>query len=516
MNRVKNATRNIIWGIVNKVVILMLPFITRTLFIYTLGTLYLGLNGLFTSILQVLNISELGINSAITFSMYKPLAEGNTKQVNELLSFYRLCYRIVGFVILGIGLCLIPFLPNLISGKIPSDINIYILYLIYILGTFFTYELFAYRMALLTAIQRNDIISKIGMFWSFIQFLLQVIILFYFKNYYLYVIISNLTPIFNNLTCAYICKRKYKNYKPIGNINKETLCEIRKKVQGMIFQKIGGVVLTSVDSIVISSFLGLQTLAMYQNYYFVITSLFSILAVIMSSITAIVGNSIVLESKKKNYLDFTKFNFLYVWISGWFSVCILCMYQTFIELWVGEELLFPYYMVVLFSLYFFIHKWCDMLYIYQDACGIWWESRWVPIIATIINLILNITLVNIIGLAGILISTIISVAFIYDIGYAKVLFNVYFEKELLYKFLYKQLFYLLSICISALITILVCSGLNLSNLWIKFILNGLVCTLLPNSILILLWRKLPEFSISKQFVLEIFKKKLGLSNKIWR
>lgn len=501
MSRTQNATRNLIWGFLNKVVVLVLPFVTRTLFIYTLGTLYLGLNGLFTSILQVMNISELGINSAITFSMYKPLAEKNTKEVNALLSFYRLCYRIIGVIVLVIGLSLTPILNKLIKGDVPTDINVYALYLVYLIGAFLSYELFSYRTALLVATQRNDIVSKVSSITAIGQFSLQLLILVYFKNYYLYIVVSNLTAIANNIICALICKRLYCDYKPFGKVDRIVLLEIRKKIGGMVFQKIGGVVLTSVDSIVISAFLGLQVLTVYQNYYFVISSLFGILAVIMGSLTATIGNSIVLESKEKNHNDFVKFNFLYIWIVGWCSICLICMYQPFIRIWVGSKLLLPFYMVILFAIYFLVHKWCDMLYVYQEACGIWWETRWVPIVAAVINLITNIILVNVIGLAGILISTIISVVFVYDVGYAKVLFITYFkDKELLKRYWIKQLLYLLSVVINATITYLICSIISFESAWASLIINGCICVIIPNVIFIILWKRFNEFSVSMKFI----------------
>lgn len=509
MSRTENTARNISWGVLQKAIALVLPFVTRTILIYTLGSLFLGLNGLFTSILQVLNISELGINTAITFSMYEPLAHGNDDKVNALLNFYKLCYRVIGFIVLGIGLAVMPFLPNLISGAIPEKVNIYWLYLIYLAGTFLSYELFAYRTALLVASQRSDIVSKVSSISTIIQFLLQTAILLFLRNYYLYIVVSNLTIVANNIICAYICKHIYPHLYCGGKIEKRVFNDIKKKVGGMIFQKIGGVVLTSVDTLVISSFLGLRILAIYQNYYFIITSLFGILAVIMSSMIATVGNAVALESIETNYKSFVKFNFLYIWIVGWCSICLLCMYQPFMELWVGTNLLLPDYMVILFSIYFFTHKWCDMLYVYQEACGIWWETKWVPITAAVVNLVINIVLVQFIGLAGILISTIVSVVFIYDIGYAKVLFKVYFKDKRLFRlYLFKQVFYLVTLIFTSGITALCCWQVKLNSMFLKLIINGIICVLLPNFMLGLMWRNLGEFDVAVEFVKGIIVKKI--------
>ena len=183
MERRKNTIRNMIWGTVNRLIATVIPFITRTIIINQLGNEYLGLNSLFTSILQILNLTELGVSSAIVYFMYKPIAEKNEEKICALLNLYKKIYRIIGVVILLIGLILLPFLNYLISGDIPDDINIYILYLIYLFNTVVTYWLFAYKKSLLQAFQRNDIVSKVNSVLSIMQAILQMIIIFVFKNY---------------------------------------------------------------------------------------------------------------------------------------------------------------------------------------------------------------------------------------------------------------------------------------------------------------------------------------------
>lgn len=188
MNRTKNAVRNMFFGLLLKVYQALMPFIMRTVMIYSLGVSYVGMNGLFTSVLQILNIAELGISSAMIFSMYEPIAKKNDKKICELLKLYRVYYLFIGTIILILGLILLPFLPKLISGKVPEDINIYYLFLLYLVSTVLSYWLFAYRSSLLEAHQRNDIISKIQIISSTIQFAVQIILLVIFKNYYLYII----------------------------------------------------------------------------------------------------------------------------------------------------------------------------------------------------------------------------------------------------------------------------------------------------------------------------------------
>lgn len=498
--RTKNASRNILWGITEKLITLGLPFVVRTVMIYTLGELYLGLNGLFTSVLQVLNLSELGISGAIIYSMYRPLANGDDDEVCALLNLYKRCYRIIGGVVLCIGLALLPFLRNLIAGDIPAGINIYVLYLMNLGSTVLSYELFAYRTSLLIANQRQDIVSKVRMTIMVVQFVLQIGVLVILRNYYFYIACTIAGTIANNIVAAIMCKKRYPQFVCRGNVPKNTIKDIKTRVSGLIFQKIGGIVLSSVDTLVISAYLGLTTLAIYQNYYYIVTALFGILSIVLSSLIATVGNSMAVETVEKNYRDFKKLNFLYLWVVSAFTACLCGMYQPFMNIWVGTELMLPDYMVVLFVVYFFVHKWCDMLYVYQDAAGIWWETRFVPFIAAVTNLVINITLVKIIGLPGILLSTIVSVIFIYDVGYAVVLFRVYFKSQKGFRnFVMKQILYFLSAAIGIAIAMMICRTINLTP-FVQFIVNGMICVVAPNIIFALIWHRTTEFREALQLV----------------
>lgn len=510
IERTKNASRNILWGVTEKIITLGLPFVMRTVMIYTLGELYLGLNGLFTSVLQVLNLSELGISGAIIYSMYRPLANGDDDEVCALLNLYKKCYRIIGGIVLCIGLALLPFLRNLIAGDVPPDINIYVLYLMNLGSTVLSYELFAYRTSLLIANQRQDVVSKVSMAIMVVQFVLQTGVLVILRNYYFYIACVIAGTIANNIVAAIMCKKMYPQFVCKGNVPKNTIKDIKTRVSGLIFQKIGGIVLSSVDTLVISAFLGLRILAIYQNYYYIITALFGILGIIMSSLIATVGNSMAVESVEKNYRDFKKLNFLYLWVVSAFTACLCGMYQPFMNIWVGTELMLPDYMVFLFVVYFFVHKWCDMLYVYQDAAGIWWETRFVPFIAAVTNLVINITLVQIIGLSGILLSTIFSVIFIYDIGYAVVLFKVYFKSQKAFKkFVMKQILYFLSATVGITIAMLICKLISIAPFG-QLIANGVICVIVPNIIFALIWHRTPEFrdasQLAKRVLVPVMKK----------
>lgn len=504
-SRTKNATRNIFWGLISNIITLGMPFITRTVMICTLGMNFVGLGSLFTSILQVLSFAELGIGGALVFSMYKPIAEQDDEKVCALLAFYRRAYRIIGTVILIVGIVMLPFLKYLIKGDLPQGSNLYVLYSLYLLNNLIGYFLFAYKQSLFTASQRIDYISKIGMGLNLLSNVSQIIILLFTKNYYLYVAVIPIFTCVTNIIIGVVTDRVFPQYKCRGKIDKEELFTIKEKIGGMVFQKIGSIVLISVDSIVISAFLGLIPLGIYQNYYYIITAIFGILTILMQSIVASVGNSIASESIEKNYEDFKLFNLMYIWIIVFCSTCLLCLYQPFMKIWVGTERMFGLEMVILFVVYFFVHKWCDMLYVYQEACGIWWETKFVPLLAAITNLVINIALVNLIGLPGILISTIIAVIFVYDIGYARVLFKTYFKPlNELKNYWIRQSFYFFTMIVAAVCTYGICNIIPISSNVLRLIINAGICVIIPNLIVFLLWNKLPEF-----------KRAIGMAKKIF-
>ena len=203
IERVVNAKRNIIYGFFLKSFQLIIPFFIRTIIIQVLGIEYLGLNCLFVSILQVLNLAELGVGSAMVYSMYKPIAEDDAKTINALLKLYKKYYNIIGSVILCIGVSLMPFLPKLVSSNIPNNINIYILYCFNLMATISSYWLFSYKSSLLLARQRVDIISIIALLCSLSQYFFQIFVLIIFKNYYVFLIIAVFMQILQNIFTAF-------------------------------------------------------------------------------------------------------------------------------------------------------------------------------------------------------------------------------------------------------------------------------------------------------------------------
>lgn len=485
---------------------IVLPFLMRTIILYQLGEQYLGLNSLFSSILQVLNLSELGFSSAIVYSLYKPIAENDTEGICALMAYYRKTYRKIGCFIGVVGLILAPFVPYLIKGDCPEAVNVYVLYLIYLGNTVISYLCFAYKSALLTAHQRVDVISNIGTITQGGLVLLQSILLLVTHNYYLYIIMMPVFTILNNILISYQVKRLYPDYAGRGELEKDKIRQIQKQVYGLMINKICVVSRNSFDSIVISAALGLTATAIYSNYYYIMTSILSIMTVICDGMLGGIGNSLVVESREKNYQDLKKINFPYMWLGGWCTICLACLYQPFMRLWAGPTRMFDNMTVLLFCLYFYVLKMGDVRGLYSDAAGLWWNNRIRAICEAICNLALNLVLVHIWGVAGVVAATLISLLVI-NFGFgSQIVFHHYFRNGRLGEYFLLHGKYALVTALVGCVTYSIC-GLVPGQGLLTLVAKGVICCVIPNVLYVGIYCRTEEFKVSIPWILGILKKR---------
>lgn len=504
-SRTANSKRNIFWGAVQKMVAMFAPFAARTIMIKTLGAEYLGINGLFTSVLSTLSLAELGVGTAIVYSMYKPISDGNKSAVCALLNMYKKIYRIIGCVVLSIGILLFPLLPYLIKGDVPSDINIYIIFAIYLFNSTASYWLFAYKISLLNAHQRIDIVNKIDIILMFGLYSAEIFTLLVFKNYYCYAILLPIYTVLRNYVASRCVKREFPDLQPQGKVDLDTVRTLKKSVSGLMITKLSSVVRNTFASIIISMFLGLTTVAIYNNYYYILNSVTALLLVLTSSIAASVGNSVAGETKEKNYRDMRRLDFIYMWLSGWCSVCLLCMYQPFMRLWMGSELTFADNIMWMFPIYFMVIKIGDIKAQYIDAAGLWWYRKWYCLAEAVGNIILNFVFGYFWGVTGILCATITTTVVFDFILSSVVVFRHYFTSGYA-KYIASQSFYLLVTFVVSAVTYFVCGKLAniLNNDLISLMLIAVICVILPNILFFISYCKLPLFKESKQWLYERF------------
>ena len=431
----KNTRRNMVAGALNKVVGLLFPFLNRTLFLWLMGPEYLGLNGLFGSILGVLMLAELGFGTAVVCSMYKPIADDDRALVSAYLKFYRKVYRWVGAVIFTIGLAMLPFIRNLVHGDLPPDVNLHVLYLIHLVNTSVSYFLFAYRGSVLAAHHRVDVLTNIRTGVSALQYVTVFMILLLTRNYYHYVLATVVFTVIQNILVMRESRRLFPDIEPKGNLPGDMRHKVVSDVKSIFLHKIGGVISYQVDNIVMSSFLGLVAVASYGNYYYVVTAATGFVWTIYYSMLGGFGNKIHTESRKSNFDLFMRAHRLVMAVVVAFCAYMAALYQPFMEIWTRRDpdlmrhALTPILMVV----YFYVSQSRQTLLTFKSAAALWKQDRLKPIVAGVVNLALNITLVICLPerykLDGVVFSTIVSFLFIQIPWEAHVVFSNFFDSR---------------------------------------------------------------------------------------
>lgn len=505
-SRTKRAWNNIGTGIVYKVLMLLMSFVIRTIFTWTLGLEYLGLNSLFSSVLGILNLAELGFAGALVASMYEPFAKHDVKKVNALLRIYKIAYRIIGTSIAVIGICLTPFIPNLITGSYPEEINLSLVYWINLAGVVVSYFLFAYKSCILTVAQRNDIGNVVHIVLMILQYAIQFWILLVYKNYYLYILVLPIINVLYNIITANIAVRLYPEFICEGTVSSEEKKGIEKKIAGLALNKVSNALCNGLDSIVISMFIGLVALGKYNLYYYVYSALNAILYVIISSTVSTVGNSMALCDKNKNLRNFRQIDFMWGWLITWFSGCLICLYQPFIELWQGKQALFDKGTMAVFCLYFFSQHIAMPIQLYKDAAGLWWEDRWRVGVEGICNLSLNIILVQFLGITGVLLSTVITLLLISFPWQGIVLFKNYFKISSIDYFLDQIKRFIIAVCVCLLTFVLSELLFDSFSTVIELLAKGCFAIFFPNIVLYLIWHKTETFCEAKAYAKGILNK----------
>lgn len=504
IERVKNTKRNIVAGAAFKIVAILGPFFIRTVLLYTLGVDYLGLNSLFTSILSFLSLSELGIGSAMVYAMYKPIAEDNHDAICALLNLYKKLYRIIGMVILTLGLFLFPFIPHLVTGEVPADISMYGLYAMYLFNTVLSYFLFGYKQSLLLAFQRNDIISTRALIMRLLMYGGQALLLLATKNYYTYVIMLVLYTLGTNLANSLIVDKMFPQYKCIGTVPREEIQAIKTNVQALIGSKICTIMLNFANNLILSFFLGLVMVAKFDNYYYIINALVGFLAIVYEALLGGLGNSIQLESIEKNHDDFRILSFINFWVVSWCAICTFCLIQPFIILWVGKKLLFDEGIALLFTVYFYVMQCERIVLTYKDAAGIWRHDILRPYVVIVLNMGLGILGIQYFGVASVLIATIISLA-ISTPWSARALYRNLFKRSET-QYLLQYLMYTLKAIIAGAITYWVCNLIQ-GRPVIQFFVRLVICAIVPNVILLVLNLRNPDKGMAFKKVKKILLRK---------
>lgn len=408
--RTRYSAVNMAVNLAGQAMNLLLAYGSRAVLAYFLSAEYLGLNGLFSNILSILSLTELGIHSAMTYSMYRPAAEGDERKLAELINLYRRLYRIVAAAVTVFGLILLPFLGYLV--KDGSQIGMerlqfyYLLFLAQSVSSYF----FTYKTSLLFVHQRQYITSLYTQAFTLIRYLLQILLLYLTRNYTLYVAVQIACTILPNYCGSRHAQRQYPWLRKPGRElpPKQERRTIYRNMLAMGFHRLGGILVNNTDSLLMSAFLGLSSVGIYSNYQLVSTHLTRFLNQMITSMAASVGNLNAAEDKERIYRVYRDMTFLGYLGSGYCVVAMAVLFSPFIRLAFGEEFLLPEPVVWLFLAVFYLKSFRQTSLCFRDAMGIFWYDRYKPLAEAAINLAISLWLVPRYGITGILTGTMVS------------------------------------------------------------------------------------------------------------
>lgn len=412
--RKKNAFLMSGMGIANQAVSNSLAFAYRTVFIHLMATEYLGINGLFTNIIQIFSLAELGIGSVVIFRLYQPIKEEDIAQTAALMRFYKMFYWTLAILVLVIGMSLMPCLPYIIKDfyELPKDLNLYFIYGMYVIQSATSY-MFSYKQTLLDADQKGYINTGVMMVTSCIRYGVSIILLYLTRNYTLVLATGILLNILSSIavnfyvSCKYVLIFKNKNKLKIDEIK-----NIFKDTSAMMCHRVGATVVTSTDNIILSTYVGTLAVGIYSNYYMIIQIIQNVMGSLFGSFTASIGNYLLSVSKEDAFQLYYRLHFACMWISAFCTSCLYVLMNPFIKIvWSGEKLLFSNSVVIILCLNFFLSFSRGANTAFSNAAGLFIYDKIRPLIEAVINLSVSIILAQKIGITGVFLGTIISNVF---------------------------------------------------------------------------------------------------------
>lgn len=508
--RTKQAIRNTICSLSTYIVILVVGFVSQKVFKDVLGKEYLGLHGLFSNVMTMLAIAELGFGAAIVSNMYKPVAENDIPQIITLLQYYKKVYRVLSFVILGIGLALLPFI-DIIVGKNTLNVSFRIVFLFYLADTVISYFV-TYKRSIIYANQQSYYTSLIHTVSVVIMNVLQIWILLGTGNYYLYLIIKITFRVLENIGINILANKLYPyiRTKQKYSLDITVRKDIKNKVTGLLFHKIGSFIVLGSDNIIISMLpnLGLVWVGLYSNYLMIVNQLNSIVGQVFSSLTASVGNLLVEEDTENSYRIFRNLSLMNAWIYVYICISFYFVSFPFVKIWMGEEYLLPKNVVFALTINLFFGGMRKIYSVFKEAAGIFYEDRFVPLIESTINLIVSIVLGYHFGIIGVFIGTIVSNMTLFFYSYPKYVYGQILNKSKIV-YLRDLIKYVFMFLAAFIVTCVVMTLFKTEDTIYQIIYSILVCLFVPNIFMLICNYKTEEFKFIYNLIFKTIKSRKG-------
>ena len=412
-SRTANTTYNLLTGFASEFFMYILNFVSRTVFVHVLGSEYLGISGLFSNILTMLSLADLGIASAINYRLYKPIAQGDTERIKELVKYFKKVYCVIGWVMFALGLCVIPFLKFLIKDYETFSvlgISAPLIFIIYLLQSVSTYWFFAYKTSVLKADQKEYVLNIASYGTTLFAYLVEIVTLVLTKDFTIYISVVIITNILQNFVYAkiadYYCP--YINEDTEKELSKSEKKEIFKDCKAITMFSLSAVILKATDNIVLSAFIGLSIVGLYSNYLMIYNMCKKIIKKTLRAMQASLGNLFARVNGEIKQKYFNIINYVTVLFGGTISVSVAALMDEFITVWIGEKYIIadPFSILIALEIYTIALK--INLEMVRETVGLFQKMKWRPVVSVVLNLTISITLVQHIGIYGVILGTLIS------------------------------------------------------------------------------------------------------------
>ncbi len=492
-SRIQFAKKNVLFSTSGNIINILLGFIVRTIFISTLGVKYLGVNGLYSNLLSVLSLAELGIGTAMNFSLYKPIAKNDFEKIKVLMQIYKTAYRIIALIVLLLGLSLLPFINLIIKDPGSLSINeLRIYFLIFLVNTVSTY-LVSYKYSLLNGEQKNYIQTNIQVITQIIIVVCQLIVLIKFENYLLYLLVFGFINLLQKIIVNNYLNKLYPYLleKDFIKLSDKEVKTIRKNIFSLFIHKIGDISLHQTDNIIISAFVSLSAVGLLSNYKLILISLIGLVDVIFYSVISGFGNLIAVENKEKQYEVFKAYRFLSFWIYGFITISLFILITPFIRIWIGESMVLSENIIFLYIMNYYFKAHRIALNNFKNAAGIFNADKFIAIFQSIFNLIISIILVKHIGISGVFIGTILS-GLISNLTKPFIIYELAFQKKAR-EYYIDSIKYLFIFTVATSILYLLKQAIYVEFSITNFCFLLLLVILITNSVFYVFLHKRPEF-----------------------
>ena len=509
-SRVLYTGKNVFWGYISSFLTILLSFICRTAFLHTIGVYYLGINGLFTSVLGVLSLTELGIGTAMNYSLYKPVSENSTEKIKSLMKVFKTAYRIVALTVAVLGLIIIPFLDVLVKDAAGVE-HVKFYYLVFLFNTVSSYFV-SYKYSLVSADQKNYVITNITAVFNIIMHIFQIVVLFIFKSYIAYLSMQVIIQLCQKIYTAIYIDKKYpylkeKEVTPLENSEKK---KIIGNVKALILHKLGDISVNQTDNIIISAFVNVKTVGLVSNYTLITNTVNTFVNVAFGGTIGSLGNLFATNDKSKQYKVFRTMDFVDFWIFSFSSVALFSLIQPFISLMWGEKLTLPILVVALFVLNNYMVGQRISVNNIKVASGIFNQDKYLALIQSAVNLLVSIIFAYKLGLVGVYIGTIVS-GIIPSFIRPYIVYKNIFENSVVEYYKSYILRLLLTVAMSA-GSFAIVSKITSTITWFSFFVAVIFVAVVPNLILLILYFKSDEFKYLFSILRGMFKNLIRRKN----